>query len=334
VRCGAALSSVDGISVVPPRARSKILGARSSYRLRKGPAALGEAVKRLFGPLSSLLAGRDATARTHEATRSFARAFLLSIIPGLGQWRDGRKTHAKILVTVWLVLLGLSIFYPMLIGFAVSANVFAMMDILYRNRPSPLLTRILVSILCMALFWFVVYLPTLRVAGTIGRRMYVPARTVAIGFNNVDRCLIVFGKPRELRRFDLVEYQIDGVTPAGIGNYMIRGGPALGFVIATAGEEVSFNDGKILVDGEAPVPEESRRLVDLEHWPRGINNMKLVPKEDQVFVLPADGLLISALQPADQRSVIKHVCLVSETRVTGRGVMILRPLSHFGFMRD
>ncbi|MGL4942402.1 MAG: hypothetical protein ACRC46_04340 [Thermoguttaceae bacterium] len=250
-RCGAALTSDDATSVVPPRA--------GSWEKRLRTATLIRFVNNQFESLGRfgrlLRLDEVATITLRNCNVQTASLFWQAAIPGLSQLYLGRYQHARIFffgflaaLFVTLVTLGTSI-SNIALGLVVSFFLMSIIDTVWtvcRHRSDQIAILSVMVIGAILLF----YLPTSviiwnrigvqTVVGNIG-----PLRS---GDSLLFRRSLVMFTPQvgELVLYNAPDYQY---TTTGAVNRF--GGATFERVIAVAGQEVAWRGGKLFVDGVA-----------------------------------------------------------------------------------
>jgi signal peptidase I len=317
-RCGASLRLASlTIDVHPPRAR----------RLTK--------FHRRWFPLAKFwnrLAG--AAARVLPAMRPFpwpsgmpaGDVLLRVIVPGWPQWHTGLVRRAKWMFWSYLGLLLSGLLFAgtllgwSLLGLAMALHAASIMDIV-AARIREVRQRLLYAAVTVGLLTTVVYYP----AGWLLAQVATPQRfgTTMPPFVAGDVVLVnhMAYNRSQPEPGDVVLYQVPPQDIANVGHAIYRvAGDRIDRVIARAGQKVTFDQGKLLVDGE-PSP---WLPLNPQHVPDGL---AIAVPENCYLILPSVDPFPHPLP------VWQTISIVPRGQIGGRVYWRNQPLWRFGPIR-
>jgi signal peptidase I len=130
-------------------------------------------------------------------------------------------------------------------------------------------------------------------------------------------------RPETFHRGDLVVYRVGGSRYAQPG-YVVPEGFGLDRVVGVPGDDVQLKEGRLLVNGQPPGPEQMPlgKVSPLVDFAFRVEN-------GQYAIVPSrlDLAIHGTVQAAP---ILQQIALVSDNDVLGRVVLRLRPWSRFG----
>ncbi len=277
-RCAATLTfQTDEIDVNPPRA--------SSFE-RRLPSRLIASVRLSMASIRTVLGKIVGLYRPSAHFEGQLTEYLSLAIPGLHQIQRGEPQRGKIMLAVYLTLLLLTLVLAgtrvgsLFLGILFAWHVVSAVDALVRDFDQPidrLRFTATIGILVLAL----VYLPSLWLI----QRFAVPLN-IGIStryFNAGD--VVWYSQFANPDVGDLVLYDVPTTGLAGRRNqYNVQyrvAGLRINRLVATAGQTLRIEDGKLLVDG------------DISPWQPAVNlhlaaGQEVIVRPNHVFILPED----------------------------------------------
>ena len=338
LRCGAALVVPPDFPVEPPRAGARVIAYGVERRVRTVFGSIGRVCGAIVGALR--IRGDDALTPSVNAVGEILHSLVISIIPGLPQWRAGRKTTGRILFYGWLVLLALSIPFPWPLGLAVAVHVFSIADVYFTTYKVSTFKRLVIPLILFAVMWFLVYMPISALLGRFAFRLWVPAGAISGRNVSARQYLVYFARGGRPRTGQLVEYfqpaMMNAQAAPGDNEHVyvqVQGGLSLGYVAAEAGDTVSFEKSALLGNG-APlsVLRDGSPLASLK-WPSALNGMSISVPPSSAFVVPLDVRPFARVPDAPtMRRVVVNTCLVDTRAVAARACFVVRPVDQVGFL--
>jgi len=323
LRCGAALAAPEGVSTVPPRATGSSGFRRAIYRLSRirvgGLPGLRAVLDRLRAP--------DTDTPLPVLDLLFA-----SIIPGVAQFRLGRTARGWAFLLGWLGLMLAGILHPWLIGMAAGVHASAAADAFTDRLTSPL-RRIVTPLAFLVGLWLVLYWPVTSLVGRYYFRQYVPAYTVLSENIPSAEVLVLFTTRVGDRPDRIVDYRLrQAAYGDGRIGYRIETQHGLGFVVAVAGDIVSFNREGLLVNGAgAPLSNEAFRRNPIR-WPPALKDVTYTVPPGSLFIVPPEIQNLNEVPQASLKAAISEICIVNRADVNGTAYMILSPLNRLRFL--
>lgn len=319
--CARCTSTLDltAITIEPPRAsrwRVQSHIDRAAHRIAAALASLGRIVI-VFPVLIP--------------ERINWRALAWSIVPGLGQIRDGRRRLGRALLGTWLalvVLLVLSIgttWQALCYMLMVAVHALAVVTVFAANL---CWERVIIRALFGLVVFGVLYSGLYHPAQWLAERVLVvvpldwPERSATL--KPGDGLLVVgpWLRPDTFRRGQLVLYQINAIQE---GHYYIRSGHSLDRIVGVTGDRVQVTNGVLLVNGQRPPPDEAPLgavFLDQIDYRVGPGEYVVFPTQLRLQVPRGNGTLPPMLA--------RGLYTVQHEDVVGQVLLRIRPLSRFG----
>jgi hypothetical protein len=250
------------------------------------------------------------------------------LVPGWAHLRSGQRMRGRVFLLTWLGLLAGSVVMwgtmtgSLLIGLAFGLHTLAVSDILVQNPPAWASRRYLAgqAMLRAMLLGMLVYLP---VGWLITRVAWPSVVAMTYGpFNTGDVVLVnqwayLRSPPRT---GDVVLYEMHRVTWQQGTYYFMHGGPRIDRVLAVAGDQVRWQDGRLWVN-------------DAES---GVRPLHPVARSEAVVLTVPEGsclILPSADGPVMAQDQWEKLIIVPHERIDGRVYWRHHPLFQMGFVR-
>jgi len=262
---------------------------------------------------------------------------LLSVIPGLGQWRMGRPRLAAMLCGAWLVAILLAIATTgTTIGWfcrmtVVAVHCLAINLLLMRDlQGMSTVRRALFGFgiyVCVVMF---VYLPVLAAVGRVGSvvRVEQMAANESLETGDVVLCGGAWTNPNQWRVGHIVSYR---TRIAGMAGYRLDAGENIDRIVGLAGDLIEIRSGRLFVNQVEPSP---------EHLPlaplTGVPDATAYCPTGSVVIVPSAMVVqrVTANGTVDVRWATPQLLFVPFDSVRGRLIVRLRPLSRFGRIDD
>ncbi len=309
------------IDVHPPRASARAKRWRRHWQpLRAWKPALAQAAHRLE---RSFLGSWD------PGDVSESAVIQRMVIPGWPQIYCGRVLRGRILLGVWSMLLGGGLLYAgtslgsLLLGMAVSVHVASALELALDEGASAM-ERLVRAALTLVLIVCLVYLPAVWLIGRVATPRQLLADSGPLNIGDVvlvNRSMYAVAEPEigDLVLYEIPEADLTGRTDAGYNARFLIRGPRMDRILAQAGQQITYDQGRLTVNGVAS----SLRPLNPGHLPASLS-----------LTVPADSYLI--LPSSDHNlteQVIREVCIVPRSRIEGQVYWQTQPLSAFGVIR-
>ena len=319
-RCQSNLSFAD-VVVEPPRRKRTLLGWFANHAWRLGHSL------RLGSQGIGIALGK---ARPRSAT---VESLALSIIPGLGQIHGGQRKLGKVILIAWLLAAAMALLLVetangwLAYGAVLSIHSVAIALVLAMPmQQKPFVVRILVGLGVFLILHFVLYGSVRYVLGGF----ITPAQVTGAAANGVVAKGDVLAYKGSFlarpgyARCDLVFYQL--VANNDIGHMAVQqNGVGLDRIIGQAGDVVSFDKGKVFVNGKE-LPKEAMPLRPMDaltgQVQAGPDEFIIVPSlmQWQVHGMPPDAVA----------RTVKAYLIVKKQDILGKVFWRLHPVSRFG----
>jgi hypothetical protein len=259
------------------------------------------------------------------------RSLAWSIVPGLGQIREGRRRLGRVLLAAWVGLFALGLLslgtalQPVFFMFMLAVHGFAVSIVFAANLCwERLIIRLLFGLLIFAVLYYALYRPIGTLVERFGRVQRIGG-FVRVGPIEDGDALLVAGpwlSSGPLRRGDLVLYRVRGF---GGGGAYIRPGYGLDRVVGVEGDRVVLRKGELLVNGVPPAAENR----PLAAPPAGLE-LDRVLEFGEYAIVPSQ-LQITFPQQAHGRVYFPpEAMVIGENEILGRVLWRIRPLKRWG----
>jgi hypothetical protein len=318
IRCGSILEAAGVvIQIHPPRMPAWRKPFRDMMRHMRGWH---------LAPQKSLLA--RVSPRLDAAVSTGLAGVVLSVIPGFAHLLAGRLRELRLLLPLWLVLLGVGLFLYgsppgfLLIGLAIGVHAWIAVQYGLFKEIDDLLSRVgavvLLVVVFAVLYWATphVVVPRLRTGYTA---LTIPARDVHSGD------LFLTWRQRDTNE-PLVRGTLVLVRPRGL--HLIRGrrsaslmAPMIGQVVGLPGEMLEIRDKAFMVDEQRLDPNH----FPVPHWLLHYDSRVPIPLRGDSYFVSSEYAREGRGGLTDQ--AIGSVCIVKADEVRGRAFMQWWPLS-------
>jgi hypothetical protein len=263
--------------------------------------------------------------------------FVLSIIPGLAHYVNGRFREIRWFLLGWLLALTAGIFFYgsswglLLLGLAVGIHSWIAYSYALSKELDDTSERVRTIIVVLIVFGLIYT----GIRYTVFRGFVLGYTNITIPYQNVqagDLLLARRGSARaaKLTRGDIVLAPVAGNIYGGYGHQgqAFRRGPVMaGEIVGLAGEQIEIANGSFVVDGKTldtkkyPVPE----------WLRGLNIGPInVPYASyfvsSVYNVEGHGMVLDA-------GLVGRACTVRSFAIEAKAIMRWFPLARRGFLR-
>lgn len=319
VRCQSVLQ-LAGVDVIPPRATpgwAGVVQRRTARSRREGARSMAR-----FG----------ASLRRPWMRELSVSALAWSILPGLGHVRHNQRHAGFVILAAWTLLLVSALLMIgsarswLLIFAAISLHSLAFSLLLAPVlQRMPFVRRALAGMGLYLALLGMIYYPIYAVASRTFRVLPVAWIHDSGDLREGDVLLYTsdWTRPEIWRRGDLVVVRID---PLQSGGTVMRGGYAVDRIVGLPGDTVSFKNGELLVNGEAPPPE-AMPLRGLA----GIPEFRAAVARGQYVVIPTSLRWNTAAEHrAAVRAMVQKASRVPDSHLLGRAFWRARPLGRAG----
>jgi len=327
-RCASALS-LEGINVEPPRSSLLHLATRmgrASNRVKSAfpyCARFIDWITRPFPKLASFLMG----------LRPW-RIVLWAFIPGLAQIKTRRLRSGWAILSIWLVLLLLTIasigteWTWYLVSALVLTHAVSVAALLAEHLAfEGLLIRALFGICLFFTLSYFLYQPIAWFLGRFYQPLVMPRQSGAI-FSAGDGiiCQGPWRRPQHFARGDLVVYVVRSYQRAG---FYVPEGLGLDRVVGAPGDHIQIQDGRVLVNGAEP----QNAARPLGPVPARFADLDVQLEADQYLIVPSNFGWGHYDIPQQQRwpwDLARQLTVIPYEDVVGRAILRVHPLLRFG----
>ena len=323
VRCGTRLD-LAGVAIDPPRASSiALVRTAKSVRVRAGIVwrdAIGDGAARICGAM-----------RIDDADWRLGVAIAASIIPGLGQMRQGQRGLGCVILGVWFGLAAVALFAMgtdwnwiavmcMLGTHSISVNL--LLGPYLRRRPP--LARAAVGLLVYLVLLCGIYWPARVASGQLVFTLPVGQFQASsrVQPQDVLLCAGPWLNGREWKTGEIVMHSFRAVNgTTGVVVDRIIGGP---------GDVLTVEGGRVTVNGQVPLP----FLAPLRA-PDSRLNLTISCPEGHVIIFPSLLRWLNAGQPQAMQAMSRlatEASIVPTSQIQARVLARVRPLTRFGLI--
>jgi hypothetical protein len=324
LRCGSVLqTSVAGGALNPPRMARWKRPVRTVFRWLRLQRALPEAIPKPKVPDFLKIMSEGAFL-----------GIILSIVPGLAHYIDGRFREIRWFVLGWFLALLIGIlFYGsdlglLMLGFAVGLHSWIAFSYTQSKQQDEIADRI--RILVLLLIAFVVFYWGIR--GTVFRDFVMGYTNLTIPYQNVQSGDLLLAR-RSLSQAANLHCGFLVLVPVttvwgGHGPTNRHGPLMVSQIVALPGEEVEVNDAAFVVNGQAlddkqfPVPQ----------WLHGRKIGTIRVSADSYFVSTVYNVQVHGNIMIDA-GIVERACVVRSSDIEAVAIMRWFPLARRGFLR-